>query len=131
MKRSHSRKNEESFSTYNVTIGIKCKERKSRYSKPSYVMKNNKSFSTQLSQSTTYEQLHDIARKHYRVRTGRITYLDLHKENRTSFQNSLITIAQYVSNRPNKDKKKSIQVYLYYPKSYEHLEFRIFHIIIN
>ena len=88
-------------------------------------MKNNKSFSTPLSQSTTYEQLHDIARKHYRARPGRITYLGLHKENRTPFQNSLIMIGQYVSNQTHKDKKKSLQVYLYYPKSYAHLEFSI------
>ena len=82
-----------------------------------YTLKSNASFSVDLPKETKYDELHNIVRSHYKIIRKSETYLGLYSGN--GFQQYLnveqMMLAQNV-------KKKSMEVYLFYPKSYNKLK---------
>ena len=81
-----------------------------------YTLKNNASVSVDLPKETKYDELHNIVRSHKIIRKSE-TYLGSYSGK--SFQQYLnveqIMLAQKV-------RKKSVEVYLFYPKSYSKLK---------
>ena len=102
---------------YTVNFGIKCMETIQKTGMKKYTMKNNASFSVDLPKEKTYDELHNIVRSHYKIIRKSETYLGSY--NGKSFQQYLnveqIMLAEKVG-------KTSVQVYLFYPKSYNKLE---------
>lgn len=121
IKRSHTigtdklNRNVKVSQTVKVTFGLKCLEKKQ------YVSKRAKSTSLDCSRSDTYNDLHRAARNHYKVAKCKRTYLghfDGEQLNSDSFQNlEHLYLMQ-------KDKKKALHLYLYYPDTYGNLEFK-------
>ena len=92
---------------YQITIGIKCMERVKSQSK--YTLKNNKSF----------DDLHALARSNFQIPERTLTFMGHY--NGHSLAKSFINLEAYAIKQ--KEIKKSIQVYIYYPKSLNKLEF--------
>ena len=78
-----------------------------------YTLKNNASFSVDLPKETEYDELHNIVRSHYKIIRKSETYLGSYSRN--SFQQYLNVEQMMLA---QKGKKKSVQVCLFYPKSY-------------
>ena len=100
--------------TYKVTFGLKC------YEKKSYVAKRNRSFTKDCQRSATYDELHNIARDYYHVQNATKTYLAQY--NGKKIGDRLQNLERYVLFQ--KDKKKAVLLYLYYPHSHGKLELR-------
>ena len=102
---------------YTVNVGIKCMETIHRTGMKKYTLKKNAIFSIDLPRETKYDEFHNIVRSHYKIVRKSETYLGSYSGN--SFQQYLnveqMMLAQNV-------KKKSVQVYLFYPKSYNKLK---------
>ena len=119
MLRSHSGKNDSRNrpismkSCYQVTIGIKCYESKK------YKLKINKSFTPDVDRTVEYDELHQLSRNHFKIPDNIETFLSSYhgKSLETNFGN----IESYALHQ--KQKKKALHVYLYYPRPYSHLLF--------
>ena len=102
---------------YTVNFGIKCMETIQKTVMKKYTIKNNASFSVDLPKEKTYDELRNIVRSHYKIIRKSETYLGSY--NGKNFQQYLnveqIMLAEKVG-------KTSVQVYLFYPKSYNKLK---------
>ena len=102
---------------YTVNFGIKCTETIQKTVMKKYTIKNNASFSVDLPKEKTYDELRNIVRSHYKIIRKSETYLG--SNNGKNFQQYLnveqIMLAEKVG-------KTSVQVYLFYPKSYNKLK---------
>ena len=89
--------------------------------KDQYHLKHQTSFTIKLDRGGTYETLHNVIRNHYKIPAKTITYLGDYKGQtvETTFRDAAsFAFAQ-------RDKKRSLQLYLYYPKSFSKLQFDI------
>lgn len=119
LKRTRQQEPEgEAIKTLNVSIGLKCKEKSGTSKSIKYTLKNNKSYTNDVSKKMSCEELHKMVREHYMISPARKTYLGLYDE--SSIQK--LTVEQVYAQQ--KQKKKALAVYLYYPKSYADLEFK-------
>lgn len=100
--------------TYKVTFGLKC------FNKRTYVAKRNKSYTTDCKRLSSYDELHNISRQFYNVSSNVKTYLSAY--NGVKIESKFIHLEHYALSQ--KEKKKSILLYLYYPKSFGNLEFK-------
>ena len=84
-------------------------------------MKHQKSFTIKLGRSGTYETLHNVTRNYYKIPAKTKTYLGDYKGQNveTTFRDA----ASFAFTQ--RDKKRSLQLYLYYPKSFSKLQFDI------
>ena len=100
--------------TIKVVFGITCLENKA------YVAKKNKSFSEDCERNATYHDLHDICRTHFDVLETISTYFGFYSGKKLG---QFTNLAELSYTRKN-SRKKSLHIYLYYPKKYGHLEFK-------
>ena len=84
-------------------------------------MKHQKSFTRKLDRSGTYETLHNVTRNHYKIPAKTKTYLGDYKGQ--SVETTFKDAASFAFIQ--RDKKRSLQLYLYYPKSLRKLRFDI------
>ena len=77
-----------------------------------YKLKKDPSFSVDLQKETTHDELHKIVWSHYKTIRKFETYLGSYSEK--SFL-QYFNVEQIIL-APHKVKKKSVQVYLHYPK---------------
>ena len=97
---------------YKITFGLKC------YEKKDYICKRNKHFTSDCSRNATYNELHQKAREYYHILESSETYLTTFydKKIETGFKDlRTYALAQ-------REKKKAIHSYLYYPRSSWKLE---------
>ena len=99
--------------TIKVTFALKC------YEKKIFVCKRSQSFSEECKRNAAYDDLHNIARLHHKVRLSRKTYLAEFSRKRIKSE-SFKHIEHY--SLLQKDRKKAIQLYLYYPDFYSNLQ---------
>ena len=114
LKRSHNfgKNKEKRQISYKITFGLK------RYEKKGYICKRNKHFTSDCSRNATYNELHQKAQEYYRIPESSETYLATFygKKIETGFKDvGTYALAQ-------KERKKRIQLYLYYPRSSWKLE---------
>ena len=102
---------------YTATVGIKCIETIQKTGMKKYTLKNNASFSVDLPKEAKYDELHNYVRSHYKIIRKSETYLGSYSGN--SFQQYLNVEQMMLAQKVN---KKSVQVYLFYPKSYNKLK---------
>ena len=96
---------------YNVVIGIRC------YDKNEYKLKLNRSFTKPFNRNATYREIHAVAVGHFE--TGQVpTFLGSYEGHK--IERNFETLEHYALKR--KDKKQAVKLYLYYPKSYQKLE---------
>ena len=95
-----------------MTIGIKCLE------KDKYKLKLNKSFTTKVERLTTYDQIHEIGRQHYKIPSYYITFMANYTGK--SIETTFLTAEKFAITQ--KEKKRPLHVYLYCPKSYGKLQ---------
>ena len=101
-----------------VSIGLKCKEMSGVSKALKYTLKNNKSYADEIPTNILYDDLHKRIRDHYMVSNARSTYIGLYDG--SSIES--MTMDQVYMRQ--KSKKKSLALYLYYPKSFGDLEFK-------
>ena len=102
--------------SYAVTFGFKYHER------GRYRHKLNQNFVKTFSRDATYEELHDAARKQYRIKETS-TFLGNYAGAAISKKfSNLSAYAELL-----KDKKRPLQFYLYYPKPYSRLVLEGYH----
>ena len=82
-------------------------------------MKNHKSFFLENERECIYDEQHTIARNRFGVRNGKETFLGLY--NGTTLKETFVDVENFSMNQ--KDRKKGLQLYLYYPKSYSNIRF--------
>ena len=97
-----------------VVFGIKCLENKA------YVAEKNKSFSEDFERNATYHDLHDICRTHFDVLETISTYFGFYSGKKLGQFTNLAELSYTCKN----SRKKSLHIYLYYPKKYGYLEFK-------
>ena len=124
MKRSHTKEKCQTNQTIiqkclSVNIGLKCVETNQKSKKEKYTLKTNQGYTADVKKITLCTELHESVREHYRIPNGRPTYLGLYNGKAIEMSWSLNELYQ-----SQKEKKKSLQLYLYYPKSYADLEWR-------
>ena len=100
--------------TYNVSFGLKC------YEKKKYTLKLNKGFSGDFDRGTSYNIMHNECRTYFKIPSKCETFLALY--NGTKIEHSFVSLEHFALKQ--KDKKKSLQFYLYYPDSYSKLQFK-------
>ena len=106
--------------SFSVTIGIKCLEKVKRNKTDlKYTLKANKSITVDFNKDTTYSQLRNYARNHFQIPDSTKTFIAAYKGN--SLEDSFETLRSCALKHA--DKKKSVLLYLYYPKTYAKLEF--------
>ena len=102
---------------YTLNVGIRGMKTIQKAGIKKYTLKNNASFPVNLPKETKYDELNNIVRSHYKIIRKSETYLGSYSGK--SFQQDInveqIMLAQKV-------KKKPVQVYLFYSKSYNKLK---------
>ena len=102
----------------NITIGIKCMGKAKKRSQYKYTLKANKSITVDFSKDATYQQIHDHARTIFQIPDSTKSFIGAYKVD--TLEETFATLYHYALSQ--KDKKKSILLYLYYPKTYAKLE---------
>ena len=97
---------------FGVTFGLKCLEDNK------YVHKSNKNTVIQIERDATYEEIHDTCRKHFKVAKSIKTYLATYSGKH--IKDSFTRISEYYLSY-HKEKKKSMNFYLYAPVTYGRL----------
>ena len=83
-----------------------------------YTLKVNKSIAVDFSKDATYQQIHDNPRTIFQIPDSTKTFVGACKGD--TLEETFATLYHYSLSQ--KDKKKSILLYLYYPKTYAKLE---------
>lgn len=121
LKRPHSKdtwkRNESKM--LSIQVGLKCAETNQKSKKEKYTLKTNQGYVLDVEKETSCSQLHKQISDHYTIPRGRDTFIG-HYSGKAIKANS--TISEIFQQQ--KEKKKSLQVYLYYPKSFADLELK-------
>ena len=96
-----------------VTIGIKCMEKSRKQKEPKYTLKTRVSFSRDFTKSFTVGELHSIVRVHYNIPPTRSTFM---ARNIGKQLDDEVTIGHLHGLLLN---KRSLQLYIHYPKQYK------------
>ena len=113
LRAPHSKKKSRNIS-YVVTVRLKTMES----GEMKYTLKNKVTFVKDYPGDTKYNPIHNDAREHFKVPSITNTFLGEYK-NPVSIEDSFPNVESYYSQ--SKAKKKSMLLYLYYPKTYSDL----------
>ena len=100
--------------TYHVSFGLKCLEKKK------YTLKLNQSFSEEVQRQASYDDIHTLCRNNFDIPPHTATYLAHY--NGVKIDGSFTTVENFAYQQ--RDKKKSLHLYLYYPHSYNSIKFK-------
>ena len=84
-------------------------------------MKHQTLFTIKLDRSGTYDTLHNVIRNHYKIPAKTKTYLGGYKGQSVEITFRVAGSFAFAQ----RDKKRSLQLYLYYPKSFSKHQFDI------
>ena len=96
-------------------MGLKCSEKIK--GKDQYWVKHQKFFTIKLDSSAISETLHNVIRNHYKISAKRNTYLGDYK--RQSVETTFTNAGSFAFRQKD---KRSLQLYLYYPKTFSKLQ---------
>eukprot|EP00794_Sanderia_malayensis_P001314 gene1314-1460_t len=100
--------------TYQVSFGLKCLEKKK------YTLKLNQSFSEEVQRQASYDDIHTLCRNNFGIPPYTATYLAHY--NGVKIDGSFTTVENFAYQQ--RDKKKSLHLYLHYPHSYNSIKFK-------
>ena len=114
LRTPHSKKKSMNIS-YIVTVRLKTLESVPPGGEMKYTLKNKVTFVKEYQGDTKYTPIHNDAREHFKVPPVTMTFLGVHK-NPVTIEDSFPNVESFYTQ--SKAKKKSMLLYLYYPKNY-------------
>ena len=101
-------------SSYNVSFGLKCMENQK------YTLKLNKGFNDTFDRTSSYSHLHNVCREYFKIPEITETYLGYY--NGSKIETSFLNLERFALKQKNK--KKGLHLYLFYPLSYAKLQLK-------